>query len=201
MLAAVRPREEENAMRKSLVFIITAAIVAVVAVMLVRAARDDSNRFGPISATPLSTADLQFVATAAESNDAEMDIAELARSTTKNSELKTLAERIEADHKQSNRELMEIADKKDADFPGAIGLPGMTEAQKVDRDRLDQLAGAEFDRAWIDHMVTEHQKAIDLYTGTGTRAADTDVKAYADRTLPVLRAHLEEAKRLQGGIR
>ena len=119
VLAAVRRKEEENAMRKSLVFIITAAIVAVVAVMLVRAARDDDNRYGPISATPLSTADLQFVATAAEGNDAEMDIAELARSTTKNSELKTLAERIEADHKQSNRELMEIADKKDADFPGA----------------------------------------------------------------------------------
>jgi len=184
-------------MRKSLVFIITVAIVAVVAVMLVRAARDDDNRYGPISATPLSTADLQFVATAAEANDAEMDIAELARSTTKNSELKTLAERVEGDHKQSNRELMEIADRKDADFPGSIGLPGMTDAQKIERDRLDQLEGAEFDRAWIDHMVAEHQKAIDLYTSAGTRAADTAVKAYADRTLPVLRAHLEEAKRLQ----
>jgi len=188
-------------MRKSLVFIITVAIVAVVAVMFVRAARTDDNRYGPISATPLSTADLQFVATVAEANDAEVEIADLAQSTTKNPELKQFAERIEADHKQSNRELMEIADKKDADFPGSIGLPGRTDAQKLEYDRLDALEGAEFDRVWIDHMVTEHQKAVDLYTSQGTRAADTDVKAFADRSLPVLRAHLQEAKRLQAAVR
>ena len=75
-----------------------------------------------------------------------------------------LAERIEADHKQSNRELMELADKKDADFPGEIGLPGMTDAQKAERDRLPQARGPAFDKAWVDHMVTEHQRTIELYT-------------------------------------
>lgn len=184
-------------MRKSLVFIVTAAIVAVVAVMLVRAARNDASPYGPISSTPLSTADLHFVASAAQGNDAETEIAELARSTTKDSGLKMLAEKLEADHKQSNRELMEIADKKDADFPGEIGLPGMTDAQKAERDRLHALEGAAFDRAWIDHMVTAHQQAIALYSSAGTSAADTDVKAYADRTLPVLRAHLQELTRVQ----
>jgi putative membrane protein len=186
-------------MRKPVVLIITIAIVAVVAVMLVRAARDTDDRYGTVSSTPLSTADLQFVATAAQGNDAEMDIAELAQSTTTNPELKSYAARLEEDHKLSNRELAEIADKKDADFPGSIGLPGMTDAQKAERDRLDALDGVEFDRAWIDHIVAGHQNAIDLYKSVNP--ADTDVKGYADRTLPVLRKHLQEAQRLQAAIK
>lgn len=184
-------------MRKPALLIITIAIVAVVAVMLVRAARDD-DRLGTISSTPLSTADLQFVATAAQGNDAEMELAELAQSTTSNSDIKTLAQRLEEDHKLSNRELNEIADKKDAEFPGSIGLPGMTDAQKADRDRLDALDDAAFDRAWIDHIVTKHQNTIEMFSNT--TITDTDVKAYVDRTLPVLRAHLQEAKKIQAAV-
>lgn len=185
-------------MRKPALLIITIAIVAVVAVILVRASREPDDRYGTISSTPLSTADLQFVATAAQGNDAEMELAQMAQSTTSNSDLKTLARRLEEDHKLSNRELNEIADKKDADFPGTIGLPGMTDAQKADRDRINALTGAAFDRAWLDHIVTKHQNTIELFSSANP--TDTDVKAYADRTLPVLRAHLEEAKKVQAAI-
>jgi putative membrane protein len=187
-------------MRKPVVLIVTIAIVAVAAVMLVRASREPETRTGTISSTPLSTADLQFVATAAQGNDAETEIAELAQSTTKNNDLKMLAERLESDHKLSNRELAEIADKKDADFPGSIGLPERTDAQKAEHDRLDALDGVEFDRAWLDHIVAEHQRAIALYSDARS-AADVDVKAYAERTLPVLRAHLDEAKRVQAAVK
>jgi putative membrane protein len=142
---------------------------------------------------------MDFVTRAAESGNAEVDLAQLAQHTTEHAGLKAFAEQLERDHKQANEQLSDLVDRKDVDLPG-IGLPGPTEAQKATHDRLDDLEGAAFDRAWIDQIVISHEKSVETYS-KARESADPDVKAYAERTLPVIKTHLDHAKQLQKNLK
>ena len=65
-------------------------------------------------------------------------------------------------------------------------------------ERLSKLSGAEFDRAYLDLMVEEHEDAIDALED---KARDTDehadVKDWAAKVLPDVRQHLQRAKDLR----
>jgi predicted outer membrane protein len=74
-------------------------------------------------------------------------------------------------------------------------------SRKMDNDahqRLQSLQGAEFDRAFVRQMITDHNEAIDLYTRASRDIDDSELKAFASETLPTLQEHLSEAERLAG---
>lgn len=190
-------------MRRPLPLILTVAVVAILAVVLVRAARDDDPyRDGATlsdASMRLAPADMEFVTRAAEANKSEIDLAQLAQRTTEHAGLKAFAEQLERDHEQANDQLDDLLDRKDVDLPG-VGLPEPTEAQKAKRDRLDDLDGTAFDRAWIDEIAAAHQASVDRYSKARS-SADPDVKAFADRILPIITTHLEHAQALQKSLR
>lgn len=195
-------------MRNPVTLVIVVVLAVVAAVILVRAANrpdtpgDETGYMmdrdsGSDDAAPLAAADMTFVTRAAESGNAEVDLAQLAQRTSENARIDALAEQIERDHEQANEQLADLADRRDVDFPNtAIGLPGPTEQQQAEYDRLDRLEGAAFDQAWLDHMAQSHKASIELYT-TASRSSDPDVKAYAEKTLPVIRHHLEQIESMQ----
>ncbi len=47
-------------------------------------------------------------------------------------------------------------------------------------------------------MVADHQKAVALFTKESTNGKDPELKAFATKTLPTLKEHLEMAKKLPG---
>lgn len=61
---------------------------------------------------------------------------------------------------------------------------------------LERLKGAEFDRAYMQHMVQAHREAVQLFDRGSRDATDPQVKAFASSTLPTLRGHLESAQSL-----
>jgi uncharacterized protein (DUF305 family) len=64
------------------------------------------------------------------------------------------------------------------------------------------MSGAEFDRAYIKMMVSDHKKDVSVFEKQSTRAADPDLKAFAGKTLPTLQQHLQMVQALdanQGG--
>jgi predicted outer membrane protein len=70
------------------------------------------------------------------------------------------------------------------------------------QDKLNMLgekSGAEFDRAYLEMMVTDHSKAIELYENA-SKSADTDVSGFATKMLPSLREHHDKAKSLQSTV-
>ncbi len=194
-------------MRNPVTLVVVVVLAVVAAVILVRAANrpdtaadesgytDLDTRSG--AAAPLAAADLTFVTRAAESGKAEIDLAQLAQRTSENSRIDRLAEQIERDHEQANDQLADLADRRDVDFPGvAIGLPGPNDQQQATYDRLDKLEGAAFDQAWIDQMAQNHEASIESFT-TASKSTDADVKAFAEKTLPVITHHLEQIEALQ----
>jgi putative membrane protein len=78
----------------------------------------------------------------------------------------------------------------------------VTNQQMVGHEMMnwDSLSGVEFDRAFINHMVMGHEKAISKFEMASENLQDADLKKYAQKTLPVLREHLRMAQKLQSKL-
>jgi putative membrane protein len=66
-------------------------------------------------------------------------------------------------------------------------------------DQLSHLNGPEFDREVQQHAVKAHEKAIKLFQNEAVAGQDPDLKAFAQKTLPVLQQHLAMARQLNAG--
>jgi predicted outer membrane protein len=65
--------------------------------------------------------------------------------------------------------------------------------------KLKSLSGTEFDRAYIDLAVKQHDKAVKGVEEATQTLDDPEVKAFAANMLPTLRQHLQTARSLQSG--
>jgi len=72
--------------------------------------------------------------------------------------------------------------------------PTGTQHGGADADQLSGLKGAEFDRAYMAHMVEDHEKDVKAFEQESQSGQDPEVKAWAAKQLPTLREHLSQAK-------
>ncbi len=56
-------------------------------------------------------------------------------------------------------------------------------------DRLSKLSGAEFDRAYMQQQMKDHEKAVELFQKQADKGKDQELKDWASKTLPTLREH------------
>jgi putative membrane protein len=63
-------------------------------------------------------------------------------------------------------------------------------------DKLSTLQGAAFDHAYMAGQVADHEQAVTLFTTAAEDSHDTEVKAFAAKTLPTLQEHLHLARQL-----
>jgi putative membrane protein len=60
---------------------------------------------------------------------------------------------------------------------------------------LQQKQGKEFDKAYIEQMISDHKKVISAFESEAKNGSDADIRGFADSTLHVLRHHLDEAEK------
>jgi putative membrane protein len=133
--------------------------------------------------------DRDFLKTAAEIDIAEIKLGHLAMERGSASALKKYGERLIADHAKMNKELQEIANSQGATLPVELDKKHQELCQK-----LSSVKGVEFDKAFAKDMIAGHEKAISRFERETKTGQDTSVKAWAERWLPSLRAHLELAR-------
>ena len=143
------------------------------------------------SKTQLAAEDLKFMKDAAQSGMAEVKMGELASSNGESQQVKDFAQKLVTDHGKINEELKQLATKKSVMLPDAV-----TEQQKTMLQHLSSLKGREFDSAFKQHAVENHQKSVDKFKTEAEKAKDADLKAFAAKTLPILQQHLDLAKQL-----
>jgi putative membrane protein len=80
-----------------------------------------------------------------------------------------------------------------------VTIGAISPSKKAVVDRLTAIDRAGFDKAFMTQMVEDHRKSVDLYT-RGTASPDTDIKAFASRTLPTIKKHLAEAEDILKGL-
>lgn len=146
----------------------------------------------------------EFVRTASVAELAEVRLGELASTRASNAQVKQFAKEMVATHRKSLSDLQQAV--------GSTTPPDTA----LDTDhletyhRLSDLKGAAFDRAYIEAMVDEHEKAedaierwadddTDLRPGTAGEG-NTGVEQWANTTLPVVRQHLERAREIQDAL-
>jgi len=135
-----------------------------------------------------------FWTKAAQGGMAEVELAKLALQKSQNADVKKFAQMMVTDHTKANTELKALATKKNVVLPTDIG------SHKSTMDDLSKLSGADFDKAYVDAMVDDHEEDVDLFDDN-TDNSDADIKAFTTKTLPTLKAHLEMIKGIQSKMK
>ncbi len=132
--------------------------------------------------------DAQFLVNATALNLNTIELAQLAQQKSTNDDLKSFAIMLEKDHKASIKEITSLANTKFMVIPKS-----MTDDGKTNFKDLTNLSTIEFEKAYTNIMVKEHQEAIILFDKASTESKDQEIKALAASTLPKLRQHLDIA--------
>ena len=151
-------------------------VCLLIAVCLAGAASAESARS--------SAADTDFVRKASSGNLTEIALGKLAANQASSDDVKKYAARMIADHIQANEKLGKLAGSKGIQIATAPDV-----AQQQDIDRLKDLDGAAFDRAYSDLMVRSHKLTTGLYDLEASKGEDVEIRAFARDLLPVLREH------------
>jgi len=139
--------------------------------------------------TKLDSADHRFVTEAAQGGMAEVELGKLAAEKASSSDVKQFGQRMVDDHTKANDELKSLASKNGWTLPSDIGAKNQAE-----KDRLEKLSGAEFDRAYMQHMTMDHKKDVAEFQKESNQAKNPDLKNFASKTLPTLQEHLRLAQ-------
>lgn len=145
-----------------------------------------NNNGGAVSAM-----EKQFVTKAAQSDRAEVQLAQMAQQKSNNPEIKQFAQQMIQDHGQNQQQVDSLASKLSITAPGDVAPD-----QKQQADRLQNLSGDQFDKAYAKLMVQEHRKDVSEFKRAQQSAKNSDIKQYVDQTLPVLQQHLQMAEKL-----
>ena len=135
--------------------------------------------------------DQEFMTKAAAGGLYEVQAGNLAQEKGRTPTVKAFGEMLVKDHSAANDELKSLASAK------GVTLPTALPADK--KKRLDKIAQAkDFDKEFVDEVgLDDHKKDIQLFEKASKSADDADVKAFATKTLPTLKAHREHAQGLK----
>ena len=149
---------------------------------------DTSNTNTPSTAAPADSATVMFLTKAASGGMMEVQLGQLAQQQAQSQRVKDFGAMMVRDHGKANDELKSLASGKNVTLSDSL----MPDHKRHVTD-LQNRKGSAFDRAYMTMMVQDHSKDIQDFEKASNTLADGEVKAFATRTLPVLRAHLDSA--------
>ena len=135
-----------------------------------------------------------FMTSAARNGLAEVEMSKLAAQKAADPEVKKFAQTMVTDHTAADNELKALAGKKNVTLPTDLGN------HQGDLDALKNATGAEFDRSYVKLMVNAHENDVEAFQAQADKSADPEVKAFAAKTLPTLKKHLETIQTISGRI-
>lgn len=140
--------------------------------------------------TPEAT---EFARLAIGGGIAEIQASELAISRTTSPTLKQFAGQMIADHGTMDAALQQLAVQDGVAVPSSAG-PEHYQARQM----LENTPEPQFDQAYLQQQITDHQQAIALYEAEAQQGTDMSFRTFAEQSLPTLRHHLAMAQQLGG---
>ncbi len=136
-----------------------------------------------------------FMDEAAQGGYAEVEMGRLAVQKAHDPEVKKFGQMMIDDHSKANEDLKKVAGSKKVSLPSDMG------ESKATFDKLKGLSGSDFDKAYVDAMVEDHESDVSAFQKQADNGSDPEVKAFAVRTLPVLKKHLEAIKAIKAKLK
>jgi putative membrane protein len=144
----------------------------------------------------INETDKSFMINAAYANRAEIDAGQLAVSRSSDDSVKKFGQMMIDEHTTALNELENIADDRDVNLPDSVDA----EHRQL-KQQLMSMSGYEFDSAYIQSQIKDHQKAISLFESENSNGKEQQVKNYASKYLPHIRMHLEKANSITAQIK
>jgi len=135
--------------------------------------------------------DQSFVAKASLAGLAEVEFGKLGTERATNDQVKKFAQRMVTDHTRANMELKRLATNK-----GYTCADQLDQKHRMVAERLATFTGPAFDREFMSQMLKDHKEAVSLFSAEAKNGKDEDLRAWATKTLPILKQHLEMAREL-----
>ena len=152
---------------------------------------NDKMKSGDKMMNSKMNADSKFMMMAATGGMNEISLSNQALSKSDNEDVKQYAQMMIDDHTKANDELKSVATGKN------VTLPTEPDAKhKAMTEKMSAMSGSGFDMAYVKAMVQDHEKTVAMFQKEADNGKDADAKAFAVKTLPTLKAHLEAARSL-----
>jgi putative membrane protein len=154
------------------------------------AAQQSSDPQKQTSST-LSKSDQRYFSDLARANLAEIEAGKLALGKASSKEVKNFAQHMVDDHGTMLEAQRAMGQEKHTAMPSAPD-----EKHKKAFDKLQDLSGAAFDRAYMEQMVKGHEDALELVKDIASKADDPALKAAGQKAVPEIQEHLGMAKQV-----
>jgi len=130
-----------------------------------------------------------FMTKAASGGMMEVELGQLAQQKGQNQAVKDFGKMMVTDHTKANDQLKQLAQQNNITLPDSMGQEQMDHVKEL-RDKT----GAEFDQAYMDLMVSDHEEDVSLFEDASNNLENPEVKNFAATTVTTLRQHLEHAR-------
>lgn len=133
-----------------------------------------------------------FVAEAAISDMFEIQSSKLAQEK-KDTKVNDFANKMIADHTTSSEAIKNMVQsgKVKADIPGSLDSKHQSML-----DKLKGLNGDDFEKQYRSDQISGHKDTVDLYKRYAKGGDNADLKAFAEKTLPIVEHHQKMAEDL-----
>ena len=140
--------------------------------------------------------DTAFAAKAAVGGMAEVALGKMAISMGDSKDVKDFGAMMVKDHGKANAELMSIAKTKN------IMLPATLDAEhQAKSDSLSKLSGKDFDTGYVEAMIDGHKKTLALMQSEAANGKDAELKAFAAKTAPTVKMHLDAIQKIHDSMK
>jgi len=144
----------------------------------------------------VASSDKAFAEKAAVGGLAEVAMGKLAQEKAGSDQVKQFGSRMVTDHSKANDELKQVATSKGLNLPTDLDAKHKSKVAK-----LEKLSGAQFDRAYMDDMVSDHKQDVSEFEKESKSGRDSDIKGFASKTLPTLQEHLKMAQDTDAAVK
>lgn len=142
-------------------------------------------------AAPVNDDVAKFAVKAANAGMTEIELGKMAEEKGSKS-VKEYGAMMVKDHTKAADELKSLAAEKNITLPAAV-----SDEMRKHIDDLGKKSGKDFDKDYIDMMVSDHKDVIDGFEDIAKNSKDSAFKNFAVKTLPTLYKHLGAAKAIQ----
>lgn len=148
------------------------------------------------SASAVDKDDAKFAVAAANGGMAEVELGTLAQEKAVNAKVKDFGSMMVKDHSKANDEMKALAKSKGITLPDSID----SKEKKVKSD-LSAKSGADFDKAYVSNMIDDHKEDIKEFEDAAKNVKDSELKAFAVKTLPTLKMHLDAIQKIHDSMK
>ncbi|HEY1043571.1 MAG TPA: DUF4142 domain-containing protein [Telluria sp.] len=146
--------------------------------------------------------DAEIAAIVVAANSVDINAGKLAVQKGSTKAVRDFGQRMVTDHTGVNEQAAALVKKLGVTPRDNATSKSLMDGGKANMDKLSQLKGAQFDKAYVEHEVAYHQAVLDTIDKTLIpNAKNAELKALIVKVRPAIDAHLQHAQQMNASMK